>query len=75
MYVIPLFEPYLTESPCSNGMGKINIVISDSIEKLFRDTIGSYKGVKKGSISEAMNEAIEMWIESKSSSNTNRGSG
>ena len=43
-------------------MGKMNIIISDDIEKRFRDTIARYRGVKEGNISEALEEAIELWI-------------
>jgi hypothetical protein len=55
-------------SPClyiSQCMGKMNVVISDEIEEQFRLTIANYKGFKKGNISEALEEAIVLWINSK----------
>jgi hypothetical protein len=43
-------------------MVKMNVVISDDIENRFRKTIARYWGFKKGSISRALEEAIELWI-------------
>jgi hypothetical protein len=43
-------------------MGKMNIVISDKTEKRFRDAVARYKGMRKGNISKALEEAIELWI-------------
>jgi hypothetical protein len=43
-------------------MGKMNIVLSDELEKKFRKAVYENKGYKKGNISEAMEEAIEQWI-------------
>lgn len=45
-------------------MGKMNIVITNKTEKQFRDAVARFKGKKKGNISEALEEAIELWIES-----------
>ena len=44
-------------------MGKMNIVLNDKLEKKFRDSVYTNKGYKKGNISEAIEEAIECWIE------------
>lgn len=44
-------------------MGKLNIVLSDELESKFRKTVYEKKGYKKGNISEAMEEAIDCWIE------------
>ena len=41
-------------------MAKLNIGISDETEKRFRNAVTWYKGTKKGSIREAMEEAIEL---------------
>lgn len=44
-------------------MSKMNIVISNKTEKRFRDEVARCKGYKKGNISKAMEEAMELWIE------------
>ena len=41
-----------------NRRRKMNIAISDETEKRF----ARYKGVRKGDISEALEEVIELWI-------------
>jgi hypothetical protein len=41
---------------------KINIVISDDLEHRFRQAVGHYRGVKKGNLSRAMEEAMDLWI-------------
>jgi len=43
-------------------MGKMNIVLTDEREKKFRKTVYENKGYKKGNISEAIEEAIDLWI-------------
>jgi hypothetical protein len=49
-------------------MGKMSIVMSDKTERLFREAVAYYKGMKKGNISEALEEAVELWISSMRSS-------
>jgi hypothetical protein len=44
-------------------MGKMNIAIKDETEERFRQTIGYCMGAKKGNISKAIEEAINLWIE------------
>lgn len=44
-------------------MGKINIVLSDEFEQRFRETVFKVKGMKKGNISEAIEDAIKEWME------------
>jgi hypothetical protein len=44
-------------------MGKMNIIISDGTEERFRKTVSNSKGMKKGNISIAIEEAIDLWIE------------
>jgi hypothetical protein len=45
------------------NLGRLNLVISDALEKKFRlKTIEKYGG-KKGSLSIALEKAIELWLE------------
>ncbi len=44
-------------------MGKMNIVIDDELEKKFREAVFRRKGMKKGNISDALQEAINQWID------------
>jgi hypothetical protein len=43
-------------------VGKMNIVIENDIEERFRRTVANSKGFKKGNISIALQEAMELWI-------------
>jgi hypothetical protein len=43
-------------------MGKMNIVLDDILEQNFREAVFKVKGMKKGNISEAIEEAINCWI-------------
>jgi hypothetical protein len=42
----------------------MNVVINDKLEERFRRTIADTKGLRKGNISEALEEAIDLWIKS-----------
>jgi hypothetical protein len=44
-------------------MGKMNVVISDKTESRFREAVAYHKGMKKGNISIALEEAINMWLD------------
>jgi hypothetical protein len=44
-------------------MGKMNIILSDELEERFRKTVSDSKGMRKGNISIALEEAIHLWIE------------
>jgi Arc/MetJ-type ribon-helix-helix transcriptional regulator len=48
---------------CGDKMGKMNIVLTDELEEKFRKTVYENKGYKKGNISEAIEEAVQCWIE------------
>jgi len=52
------------------NMGKLNTMISDELEKRFRQAVATHWGARKGVISKSLEEAIELWIESKSQSVT-----
>ena len=44
-------------------VGRINVTISDELEKEFRELIFKKKGWKKGKLKEAIKEAVTLWIE------------
>jgi hypothetical protein len=46
-------------------MGKMNIVLKDDIEGKFRKAVFEKKGMRKGNISEALEEAIVMWVQAR----------
>lgn len=43
-------------------MGKINVKIQEDIDAKFRKEIFNRKGMKKGNITEALEEAMLLWI-------------
>jgi hypothetical protein len=45
------------------SMGKIDLIISDELEKKFREAIFKRYGLKRGNIAKAAEEAITDWIE------------
>ena len=45
-------------------MGKMNIVIGDDLEKRFRKAVFKKLGMKKGNISVAIEQAMELFIKS-----------
>ena len=47
-------------------MGKMTLVISDELEERFREAIFKVKGMRRGNIQSAIEEAIELWIKEKS---------
>jgi hypothetical protein len=44
-------------------MGRIDIILPEDLERRLRETIFRKKGMKKGNLKEAINEAITLWIE------------
>jgi len=46
-------------------MAKMTLVISDELEKRFRETVFKVKGMKKGNIQFCVEEALEAWIKEK----------
>lgn len=54
-------------------MGKVTLVLNDELEQKFRDAIYKSKGMKRGNIQSAIEEAIECWIKEKEEkANVNR---
>lgn len=43
-------------------MGELKVTISDEVYKRFREEVYKRKGAEKGNITEAVEEALEMWI-------------
>ncbi len=41
----------------------MNIVLEDTVEERFRKTVFQSKGMKKGNRAEAIQEALEAWME------------
>ena len=44
-------------------MGKVTLVLDNKLEERFRDAIYKSKGMKRGNIQSAIEEAVELWIE------------
>ena len=44
-------------------MGTLGLRIDDKLEKDFREAVFKSKGMKKGNITDALEEAIELWID------------
>lgn len=48
-------------------MGKINLVVSDELEKQFRNAVFNKYGMKRGNIQKAVEEALKEWIQKQQS--------
>jgi hypothetical protein len=46
-------------------MGKMNVVLPDDVEERFRRAVFERMGMKKGNISEALEEAVDLWMHTK----------
>lgn len=44
-------------------MVKTTIEIDDALDKKFRMAVATSKGMRKGALSEALEEAIEAWVD------------
>lgn len=43
-------------------MGAIKVILSEELEQEFREEVFKKKGMKKGNLTEAIVEAITLWI-------------
>ncbi len=44
-------------------MGRLNVSVKDDIENKFREKVFKRKGMKKGNLTKAIEEAMLLWIE------------
>lgn len=44
-------------------MGRLNVSVKDDIESRFRENVFKRKGMKKGNLTKAIEEAMLLWIE------------
>lgn len=49
--------------PDASGTVRVNVVVPSSVEAAFRAEVFARKGMRKGNISEAVTEAIRLWLE------------
>jgi hypothetical protein len=46
-------------------MGKLLVALDDELEKRFREAVFRRYGMKKGNLTNAVSEAIDLWLKSK----------
>jgi hypothetical protein len=46
-------------------MGKLNLVISDNLDNKFRQEVAERLGMKKGNLTKAVEEALNLWLNEK----------
>jgi len=44
-------------------MAKLTVLIKDELDERFREAVFKTKGMHRGNITEAIEEAIDLWIE------------
>lgn len=47
---------------------KLTIMMKEELDEKFREVVFKVKGMRKGNLSEAIEEAIELWIDKKTQS-------
>lgn len=55
----------------SDKMGRIDVILDDKLENEFREEVFKSKGMKRGNISKAIQEAITQWIKSERTKRSN----
>jgi hypothetical protein len=46
-------------------MGKLNLVISDDLDNKFRQEVAKQLGMRKGNLTKAVEEALNLWLHEK----------
>lgn len=44
-------------------MGRIDVILPEELESVFRETVFKRKGMKRGNMTESIEEAIQLWVE------------
>ncbi|WP_456328188.1 hypothetical protein [Archaeoglobus sp.] len=44
-------------------MARWTVTIDDELDKRFREVVAKVKGFKRGALKEALEEAIELWLQ------------
>ena len=52
----------MTKTVDRSKMGQYVVVVNDELDRRFRDAVYKTKGMKRGNIKEAFEEAMELWI-------------
>ena len=45
------------------GMGRIDVILPDDLEERFRMEVAKKKGMKRGNLKKALEEAVILWME------------
>jgi len=53
-------------------MAKLTVLIKDDLDERFREVVFRSKGMHRGNITEAIEEAIELWIKEETSKREKR---
>jgi len=48
-----------------SNMGKVNLSIDDKLEERFRVMVAKRKGMRKGNLTKAVEEAMKLWLSKK----------
>ena len=46
-------------------MGRIDVILTDDFEKKFREEVFKRYGMKKGNLTDAIQDALELWMTKK----------
>jgi hypothetical protein len=55
------------------SMAKITVLIKDDLDEKFREAVFKAKGMHRGNMTEAIEEALEMWIDKQARSQGKKG--